>query len=87
MKIRDLRNIKNIAAVILIVAGLVVFYWPTWAGLNEKWSLLTQSYSHGYLIAVISLGLLLQSASKLPRSVGQYRWLAAVALLGISASR
>ena len=85
MKIRDLRNIKNIAAVILIVAGLVVFYWPTWVGLSEQWNFLTQAYSHGYLIAVVSLGLLLQSASALPKSDGQYRWLAAVALVGISA--
>ena len=86
IEMRNLREIKNMAAVILMMAGLVVFYWPTWAGLAERWNYHTHSYSHGYLIALVSLVLLLRSASSMSQSESQYRWIAAVAIVGVSAA-
>jgi len=61
----------------------VLLYWPTWFALSDKWSFDTRSYSHGYLIALASLVLLVQSAINAPQLEGRFRWPAIVGLLAV----
>lgn len=54
------------AWVLAILFGVVVFailaYWPTWQSLHNVWAMLDQSYSHGYLIAIVVLYWLFKAA-------------------------
>ncbi len=51
----------------LIVIGLCIltaaFFWPTFNSLHDKWTYSTGSYSHGYLILLLCIGLLLRAAT------------------------
>lgn len=60
MHIRALTSeIKSKAWVLVTLLGVVAFavlaYWPTWQSLHNVWAMLDQSYSHGYLIALVVL--------------------------------
>lgn len=52
------RNLRALAAMALLVLGLLLF-WPTTASLIEQWEdTARRSYTHGYLIVAMSLWLL-----------------------------
>ena len=57
-------NRSNLRARLLLLAVVVIAFLPTWEGLAHIWSH-SFGYAHGWLIALISLWLLLSDRSKL----------------------
>lgn len=43
----------ELGALVGVLTLAVVAYWPTWHSLHNVWAMLDQSYSHGYLIAIV----------------------------------
>ena len=80
-ELRNPRAASNITAVLVLVISLVLLYWPTWVDLANKWVIDSESYSHGYLIALTSLVLLIQSAINASQLEGRLRCLAVAGVL------
>src|SRR5262245_25789367 len=52
------RNLRAVGSMALLVLGFLLF-WPTTASLIEQWEdTVRRSYTHGYLIVVMSLWLM-----------------------------
>ena len=77
--------VPGIAVVLLVVASIVAMFWPTIETLREEWrDTETLTYTHGYLIAALSLWLLLRSLRRMqmaPRP--DWRMLAPLLLLSV----
>ena len=73
-------------ATLFVLLLALVFYWPTWVALENKWSEFsgTGAYAHGYLIAAISFLLMLSNANRVSVSYPRARIITATVLLGAS---
>jgi EpsI family protein len=69
----------------LLLLSIVVSYWSTAAGLAGKWKFDSESYAHGFLVAAVSLLIIIRSSRTLFRGDDGYRWVAAIGLLGAGA--
>ena len=65
----------------LLFIALALLVWPTLWGIVDRWFKFTEAYSHGLLLLVVSLFLVVRAARLKPVSPGFYPlWLAPFAL-------
>jgi len=73
------------SAVVFVILASILSLWESWSSLAEVWSQ-RAAYSHGYVIALVSIGLILRLRTTLRAEQPQPQitsvWLLAVLLLG-----
>ncbi|MDX1634506.1 MAG: exosortase/archaeosortase family protein [Marinobacter sp.] len=78
-------SVRPALSLLVAYAVLLTAIFPTALGIAQRWVKLDESYSHGFLLLAVSLGLIIQSWRRLPPTLGFYPlWLVPflAALLG-----
>ena len=57
-----------------LIAATLFLYWDTFRWLGEEWSSTSSEFSHGYLVAAVSVFLLYSSMSRLQRACLKPAW-------------